>query len=443
MFLHFFTLLLGGLVFLCVMAGIAAIWKLLRDKRAGNRTCSTSTSVPRVRLEHVPTEIILHLATFLRPEEKAVLALTSKTMLRKLDPDGQVFRLPTPEARYNLLLHLSRDGACLPRILCQWCRLFHDPRPSPGWSAARQVGTLGGRACEQYTTRKDQVEGSVFLPWRLHYNLVMAVMFCRRQGFDTSQHMEYLNQLGKEELLVTEQGHKLMTRHRFRINGECLYLKTEKLIWLGKRQTDLAIVESISEVSRMMEGEGANTGSGTTTTNNTNSPASAAWKRNHICRHLNWVTQFPQVFALPINYPGQLGPGRRLDIWKLPSTDEQNLTKYNKCICCSTDYCMRFIRMPDTIGGVQGPPVEICVLTTWKTLGTGLTVNENRWNGHMFGDASVVPRRWRTFESDFDPCRRFEGISRGWLSKFSSLNRAWDFEYRSVIEREALLQLTD
>ena len=339
--------------------------------------------VPRFKWEDAPIELVDCIARFLRPEEKAVLALTNWTLRTKLDAtsgtNGDVFKMPTPEAKYNLLLLLSRDGSYLPRkILCQWCRLFHDPTPTDDWTAERgpTLRMSPRRACERFTTHKNQTEGSVALPWRLHYNQVMAVMRCHRFGLALNPggwQPGDLSQLHVEPTVVTEQGHKLATRHRYHIADNRLLLVTERLLWLGKRQSDIAILESLSEVSQMLKGVSP-----------AGSKPSDFWRRNALCPHLTWPEVYPHVFQ---NADKDIGPDCLLESW----TSTENLKKVEQvqfCKYCYTDFALGFLSMPRLVEEGQGPPsptpaVNVCVLMTWKCLGTGLTVKDNQWRTHL------------------------------------------------------------
>ena len=345
-----------------------------------------------MKLEGIPTEIVLNgVAKYLRPEEKAALALTSKTMRSKLDAD--VFNLPTPVARYNLLLHLFEDGMFFPKILCHWCRKFHNPAPNDSWKWA-DSNPSQQRPCQAFGANRDNhEEASVVLPGKLHYNLVKAIMHFYHRGIRHRYTPDWLDY--DTQTIVTDDGHKLKTRYRYSIIHSNLFLKTEKLVYLGKRQSVPAILESISEITKTIR---AGTG------------VEYYRKQNSICCHKKWVHEYPDIFdedpadqheensdyKYPV--PPQVTPLVRLARWAggpLGERASNELTQYpilgNRCNDCYTDFSAAFVRMPDIVG-MTGRRVDVCVLTTWKDLGTGLTVTDNKWQSHLTRTRNYHPK---------------------------------------------------
>ena len=396
---------------------------------SGKGTHSRHRSHLAIRLEELPTEIILRIAAFLQPDQKAAMALTCKAMLGHLGT-GVLVNL-SPDDRYKLLLHLAEDGMYLPDILCHWCRIFHSPMPTPGWSVVSYTDPANRipPICESFTKYTEQKESSIALPWRLHYNLVMAVMFCHRRGFEFWE-PHHLDHDGRT--IATKQGHKLKMRYRFKISHGNLILKTEKLLYLGNQQGDVAILQSIAEITEMLNSRSGWDG--------LPAPQMDCWERDKVCRHSGWTRSNPHIFDT-VGFDNdseredmdQITPMTRLTNWTAVKGLEDKTTQIKWCKRCYTDLAIALIPMPASngAGGSIDPSprrnVNICVLTSWKNLGTGLTITDNMWNSHLIADGTRPDKQVRYHykgAADVDPSAAWEGArSKGRRNYVPSIDR--------------------
>ena len=356
-------------------------------------------------LETIPSDIISKIAQLLSPVDRACLALVSRSLLSSFggSPSNSkhVFGDLDDESRYNLLLYLSGDGMYIcDHVLCQWCRKFHSPWPTSTWGADaallhyskvtdRPVDETW-RQCEQYPGHWQCLNFSIVLPSALHFNMVKFWMFRDKM-------LSVIGDVPREPLMTYNQtyslpgGHELFSQNTFKIvkvgrksKQVCnLIVKTETFIRLGRTQNDEAIMQSISEVSKAL-------------TNTSVHDVFIPYSVKKICQHYCWYS-FADVFedADGTYYSAFLGPRHvkvspmsRRNMWvrshdtqerraKKVKKDYGNYNNIRQCDKCHTDYALSFLPRPEK------EKTGVCVLTTWKNLGTGQSVSDDKWQSHL------------------------------------------------------------
>ena len=95
---------------------------------------------------------------------------------------------------------------------------------------------------------------------------------------------------------------------------------------------------------------------------------------SHSTRLRNWTTT-PHC-------PWTEGPFNKLsqeDKW------QSAINLVSGCKFCQTDFSLAMVSLPPSPAGYQGGGTEtnICVMTSWKDLGTGLSIKDIKWQSHL------------------------------------------------------------
>jgi len=354
-----------------------------------------------VELDHLTADIFSRIGNYLRPEELAVFALTNKAIHQALGPS--VFTTLDPEQRYRLLLYLSKDyHAYLPDIFCHWCQIFHSPKPTTETGGAENQDPIQNfvvvgrtqRKCEAFTDAEPSnpaaMATSVYLPQGVHFNMVRAIMQCHAQGIqDCWLPRDLVPSNNNPIILHTEQGnHKMRISYDVKVStdGKNLILKTNRLIYLDKRQTAAAVLESVKEVTDWMEKEKEEDTTGATTCHTAGDEVGGReshhrWLRNQICAHRRWTSTYPETFVNQDYKYAVVSAADRADEWtvqKQPRTRDLQKSVYS-CRLCHTDFSSAFLPIPGGRG--EG---NMLLLTSWKDLGTGVhSVFDEKWQSHL------------------------------------------------------------
>ncbi|KAK3384726.1 hypothetical protein B0T24DRAFT_589249 [Lasiosphaeria ovina] len=177
-------------------------------------------------LEGLPAEVMLHITGYLEPCWRATLALASRTTLFKLG--SQTLQVgPFYDQKYKLLSSLALDGKYLPEILCRYCRIFHSAESAPESCKLRH--------------HAHQIWPHPRLPW----NLVKAVMECDRKGITSFGPKRLASQVRVDVL-----GMRLHVYHDFRVVGEHLLVRIQKLVRPLTRGDSASIVARVATHTR-------------------------------------------------------------------------------------------------------------------------------------------------------------------------------------------------
>ena len=305
---------------------------------------------------------------------------------------------PQDEAEYRFLLYLARDGMYLPDYaLCQWCRKLHSPffsTASGGSWSDLVIDSSQRRPCEQFTAWASEDRFSPVLPSRLHYNSVMAVMLSHQIRQRCSSSTDSIiprrwplltpSALDHDET-ITGQGYRIRVLHTFAIPPSGVYkdnllVKSEKLIHLRKRQTDAAVMESITQLTdAMMDISDHISGWGGFNDSGWEEPDPS----HSICLHKGsdgghtWLSRFPRVFMPPSLLSSSssssnskkkiLTQSQCLGNWSSWPPKLWSNGRIVSCRVCFTDFALSFVRGPAsevTGAGGSGGSINVCVMTT-------------------------------------------------------------------------------
>lgn len=374
----------------------------------------------------LPTELILKISGYLRPETRAALALTSRKMYRILGSDS-VSSLDD-ESKVELLYYLEKDGRLFPNILCEWCFEVHSPFPSPDWTIG--VANDGSeRECEEFTNWDEEKASSLSLPWRLHYNTISAVMEGHRNGW---------NGLEAEKMGYTETATgpndrdwlRIRIQYTYKIVKGSLVLKTERLVPIRSTQNPKAVFDCMRSVSEWMVGNMERKGA------SDQARAKVNWQLNKICVHRGWVDSGYDCFLSDSESEKVLtnlrvSPWKRIQMW----TDRAATEKPGRvapCPHCYTDYALAFVPAIQD----REDRGNVCVLTTWKDLGTGLSICDGKWQTHLMDRAGKRDNIRHPDECDI--ASAYEGVKQ----ERSGVDFR-EFHYSPTVDQKVLRDLVD
>jgi hypothetical protein len=377
-------------------------------------------------MDSLPTELMQDIASYLPSESQAALALSNKKTLYML---GSATLKLSGQAKHRLLLLLAKDGLYPDDIPCPFCLRFHSsPEISNPWGSQTCEGRrlTAPRDCQVcfcsvaptralYNMPRAQKAISTFLGPRVHFNTVAALMRSHRLGRKKEMPPT-------REIMPTRTGNILRCED-FRIVNGHLLLKTEMLL-LPHSTNQLS-----DDVRHMVD-----------------SIYEDAWTA-HACGHSTWLDLYPEVLGLA--HPSQLeivkhktclwthenscsecgipaerqalfGCGRNSLFTKFcggdttgPEDDSLSITKVLagvgvvlSCEDCHTDVSLCFV---DDLG----PGRRVCVLTSWKDLGTGEELGEGfdsrEWHSHLWTVASHLRNLGRKRETVFEAYEKDTG----------------------------------
>ncbi|KJZ80044.1 hypothetical protein HIM_00758 [Hirsutella minnesotensis 3608] len=336
------------------------------------RSAAASSHIPP-RLDALPTELVVAIADYLAPQDRASWALSCKSGLRSLGTGALQIQEPL---RMELLQRLERDGASKGNILCLACKTFHSPDRSlliGAWfwdlmGTWFWEGGLAMRPCaEPLSLQKDhsyKLSSLQFvtpnLPPRLHFNTISAIMRSHRHHWD-SHVAESLN-ASSQCRNSSEHMYPRMHQHmQCRIANGRLIMETEKRIlpYKGLEGFDAGCLANLLEYLQ------------------------GTHMRDWICAHMTWSTSYPSVFTRPLATTHSW----RSHIWmsrELSRSAERAIHReighVQGCTYCYTDFAIQVGDMPDRGG-------RVIYLRTWKDLGGGESLSDLRWRSHLFQDS--------------------------------------------------------
>jgi len=216
--------------------------------------------------------------------------------------------------------------------------------------------------------------------------MVEAIMFCHRNNVadNTSWLPEHLVPTKTLYFRSDTGNHQIRHRHEAKISpsGKTLLLKTETLVHLGKRQTSMSILESIAELTQWM--------------------SSNPRLHDNVCEHFAWTRCMANKHIFITEGTRAIRPSAYIEQWtSCPNENAKDRKKTGEdekkarigpvriCDQCYTDYAYTFLPIPRAGAGTTDEDAEgegegvMLLLTTWKDLGTGLSVRDDRWQSHL------------------------------------------------------------
>ncbi|KAM5354668.1 hypothetical protein ACJ41O_001315 [Fusarium nematophilum] len=335
------------------------------------------------RVERARDEILIQIASYLSPIDRACLAVVNRHVHKVLNGVPYLDH----ETRWRLLRRLERRGAWMSEILCRECCMFHRPREIRASSAkdatrpcVLKKNRFGNR---QYT--------SYYLASDVYFDTVAAIMRCH----------SFKSRIYDVNLLASSRRYehldaKMSRDISARICNGRLLLKTEIILVLGKNKDDWA--RNSHKLTTLMAHHG-----------------------NHgiVCGDHYWSNIWYTTFerghsryafkAAPLDRPLQeclwthekpcranCEAGPKLEV---------HMSRVWSCSRCDTDYKLSTAKL-------EGARGNAAILTSWKDLGTGKNPGEGVWLQHLHG-IELVHRRsgwgkiWEDFEGTKDryvPC---------------------------------------
>ena len=381
-----------------------AAWKgLLRPKWKRSRGIES----PR-GLENIPAELVWEVARYLDTEDRAALALVSKTMLERL---GKNELLPPRPFKFSFLRRLERDGVCPDAILCPCCVKFHSPLLS-----LDESGRHRGSATPEEVRKLQRVEQahsnatSPNLPAHLHFNMVAAVMRSHRHGWPTYS----------PRTLATAVRQRLPDHPARMTTFTRCYVVQGRLI-LGEQRLVLPLVEGGNQ------GGGGGGEARLAATARLGGFMDGFYHAGIICAHLSWRKRYAGLFHLDTGDTERwrvasrnhvcawthaqpcrraLGPTRACRAW------DMRATKVQGCPLCQTDFAWAAVDLPDGRG-------RVLALGVWKDLGAGETLRDPRWRSHLQRGECLGPAKGVSKRRDDELGAIYRALTRefGWAER--------------------------
>ncbi|KJZ75828.1 hypothetical protein HIM_04652 [Hirsutella minnesotensis 3608] len=314
------------------------------------------------RLEMLPAEVLVIIAYNVAPVDRACLALSCRTTLWKV---GHAALRLGKQSQFELLHRLERNGASKGHILCPGCKVFHPPslsRVVSAWSFENGIGT---RPCweDYYNAAGAMTIGSqrtmkylsTNLPYHVHFNIVSAIMRSHRHGWD----VHTTNVLKASHRRQGTSGYpKLYQRFSCKIIAGRLVLKSEKLILPCKGYHNIKDRTNITKYAEFLN----------------------SWPLNRCCNHRYWRTGYCSIFSPCLRILRTICI--RCQAWDSSASNTleisqrtQYMSRIYGCAYCYTDYALALLDLPDEAG-------QVIVMTTWKDLGYGQSLDDPRWRSH-------------------------------------------------------------
>ncbi|KAK7402642.1 hypothetical protein QQX98_011622 [Neonectria punicea] len=356
---------------------------------------------PKTTIQNIPAETLVEIATILSPVDRASFALAYRHTHGII---GRALRLDGAN-QYQLLSRLEGDGVLLTDILCSICRKFHPPRRNRAWTAQE-----GLRDCVKGGAREVlQNSDSPFLPEEVYFDLVAAILRCHR--FNSKQYD--VNLLGSRRLYGRGNA-KIGAVVSAKVFDRHLLLKTEMFLFAGTNRA--SALENISQLESLLHGHR---------------------HLGNICRHNRWANIWTWMFPPHPRRVQSTNPATSsvVQTADLPEQDlqtclwthertcwtrcdassrlETNMTGIWSCMGCLTDYKISTLHVENA--HPKAERTKILVFTSWKDLGSGESVYDPQWNGHLELPPVLRPmfprslRYWSLLDC-------FENGGQGWLA---------------------------
>ncbi|UPK95962.1 hypothetical protein LCI18_006897 [Fusarium solani-melongenae] len=325
---------------------------------------------PTNPLNVLPNELLMDIADFLDHADRACFAYTDR---RAYFCIGRALKFTSSTSKLEFLTRLDREGFLPFDILCHECTMFHPPRAYSMWNEVE-----GRRACICDGNSEVIQQGyldSPFLPDNVFFDIVAAV--CRSFRLKTGNYI--VNCLADRQVYKTE-GAKISSRTSARICEGRLILKTENVLLL---QPGPDLSQKVERLNQLLYEN---------------------WWLTGVCGHVSWDMIWPYIFN-PEDEPNVDVYNRVLskdtttlpviDGWDLGSSVwEGDITCWTvdviypwaewhsdeiwTCGKCSTNFKISVVGRPP-----DHPRANAIVFTSWKDLGSGVSLSDESWRGHM------------------------------------------------------------
>lgn len=323
-------------------------------------------------VEVIPAEIISILSSYLALEESAALALTSKRMLSKVGYLSFVELNRCAVSRFKLLLQLEKEIYDMKEILCHRCQVFHPPTSSNLRKGRKENGSI--RPCAKRSpSQRDWSTSSPYLPTKLHFNMVKAVMRSYRYGLDLYDPRV----LASSSLYIDET-----TNAKARYTATCVIADNKLLLRTvvtllpspireEARRTAPSLLELIKKRQRL----------------------------RNACPHIEWSQVYPKIFEDKPPIPQHLAPiDEHPDTWGSKTKACPNRGFYDACKYCSTLFHFSYRDL--AISGAR-----VVSLVSYKFLGKGEDLNDRVWMLHTQEATEEAKKRlrvsiWRLYPVD-------------------------------------------
>lgn len=398
-----------------------------------------STSSACFQLEALPNELIFMIATFLPPESRAALALTSHHLKALLGPRALRFDRTGDSdrdahndryARWNFLRALERDGLDDSRVACPDCLMLH--LPDRACSRPRQEGCFPGNT-------------SMHLPICFHHNRVSA--FARQSSRcqqDPEACTRLLNNLGMASTTWALHHPHFRTVHhvvsRF-VNGNLLVRSQLAIAPLitGRMTPDsyLALSEALSTdnslrpcqhhtwqallasmawtVTRTAQEQHASNPNPATSGGDADPPEppqnrnqNRNWKK-YQCRDHYWFFAFGRFESLGL-----------MLFFPSASPFNPSAPEISSCPHCATDFFITVREIP----GVRG---RVILATTWKDLGGPRSSKTLPDGDPLYFGLERLEERWKWDSHRQEPAEEEEGYDRTCMGQLTG-RTAWNCE---------------
>lgn len=271
-------------------------------------------------------------------------------------------------------------------ILCLGCHVFHPPRIPVASDRYLDCNKdlLAHDDCDEL-----QLLNSHLLPIQLHFSFLAAVMRSHRHGWTTyttgilsssyrlyqQPSPVYINQNASSYPRYYSYTICKIVDGRLLAKTEISMVPCEDL----KGLADAACIPSLLKFLHESE------------------------LRECICLHHWWTVYYDYIFnerAASTRYLLKLHPDRRPPL-------VNNSSQVHSCLYCYTDFTLSVTDLP-----LNDTYRRVFVLTTWKDLGSGKSLNDPRWNTHLFYYRPKPQPKIRHTRYGADICRAFEQLEK-------------------------------
>ncbi|KAK2738577.1 hypothetical protein CKAH01_18747 [Colletotrichum kahawae] len=295
-------------------------------------------------IEVIPVEIISIISSYLALEESVALALTSKMMLSKVGYQTFVELNRCAVSRFKLFLQLEKEIYDMKEILCHRCQVFHPP------TSSILKGNGSNRPCaERSPSQRDRSASSPYLPTKLHFNMVKAVMRSCRYSLNLYDPRV----LSSNSLYVDET-----------TNAKARYTATSIIA-----DNQLLLRTVITLLPSPIRGKARSAAP------NLLKLIKKKQSLSNVCPHIQWSRVYPHIFqdrpprpplGLEDEYP---------DAWNSKTKPFINRGCYDTCKYCSTLFHFSYRDL--AISGAR-----VVSLVSYKFLGNGEDLNDRVWMLH-------------------------------------------------------------
>ncbi|KAJ4171572.1 hypothetical protein NW754_013342 [Fusarium falciforme] len=262
---------------------------------------------PSNPLNVLPNELLMDIADFLNPADRACFAYTDR---RAYFCIGRALKFASSTVKLEFLTRLDREGFLPFDILCHECTMFHPPR-------ANMYKTEGVKISSRTSARI--CEGRLILKTE---NVLLL-----QPGPDLSQNVKRLNQLLYEN---------------WRLTGVCGHVSWDMIwpyIFNPEEEPDVDIYNRVlsKDTTTLPVLDGWDI-------------CSCVWHGDITCWTVDVISPWAEWHSD--------------ELWT--------------CGKCSTNFKISVVRRPP-----DHPRANAIVFTSWKDLGSGVSLSDESWRGHM------------------------------------------------------------